>query len=837
MLRKSLLSLSLLSVSLLSPVLPGQSLHAQTTDLPACFAGLDQATVGVPYYCDFGAALNQLIAQFIDQETGVSLKFTFGVTAGSTLPPGLTITQSGVYSGTPTTPGSFSFSIDITYNITVSGQSFSATEPFPSFLQVNGLATSSTIVNPAGLVFALNQGTTTSSQSISLSSRRSQPITYTATATTISGGSWLSVTGSGTINPFQSTSAVVSVNAAGLAAGVYAGAIQLSLSSNESFTLPVILTTTSSQQSLVISQSGVYFQAVQGGTSPPAQSISVLNGGSGSLNFSASASVLSGGNWLSVSPSSGTATSASGAPVSISVNSAGLAAGTYYGKVQISATGIANSPQTASVVLLVASPAQSPGPSLSSTGLIFVARAGGAAASARSITVTNPSPNPLNFSSTAFSDTSTNFYTVSPANGTLTSGQPVNISVQPAAGLAAGVYTGSVTLLFADATTQTTYQHRLAVVLIVVPGLGGGAQTTGSGIEALRPQTTAGCTPAKLILVFTQLGDAFKIPAGWPAPLEVTVVDDCGSFMTQGSVITTFSTGDPPLALSSLKDGRWSGTWEPRNSSSAVTIVAQGQETLPALRGSAQVGGGLQANPLVPVIDAGGVVSAASNAVRQPLAPGSYISVYGKNLSLSSNLATTLPLQTQLGGTQVILAGKALPLIFAGNGQINAIVPFDTPVNTQQQLIVQEAASLSVPEPVVLSATQPAVFTQDNSGSGLGVIVGFKADHSASFVIDHTHPVSAGDVLVIYATGLGAVDQPVAVGTAGPSLPLANTVNTVTATVGGQNASVAFAGLAPGLTVYQVNVVVPNGVAPGSNVPVVLIQAGQQSLPVTIAVQ
>jgi len=46
-----------------------------------------------------------------------------------------------------------------------------------------------------------------------------------------------------------------------------------------------------------------------------------------------------------------------------------------------------------------------------------------------------------------------------------------------------------------------------------------------------------------------------------------------------------------------------------------------------------------------------------------------------------------------------------------------------------------------------------------------------------------------------------------------------------------------FAGLAPQLTVYQVNLVVPPGVTPGNDVPVVLSQAGQQSVPVTIAVQ
>jgi uncharacterized protein (TIGR03437 family) len=398
--------------------------------------------------------------------------------------------------------------------------------------------------------------------------------------------------------------------------------------------------------------------------------------------------------------------------------------------------------------------------------------------------------------------------------------------------LAAGVYTGNVTLVFSDATTQTVYQRRVAIVLIAVSSAG---SVTPAGVFAPR---AASCTPTKLIEVFTQLGGSFTAPAAWPAPLEVTVVDDCGTFMTHGSVVTVFSTGEPPLALTSPGDGRWTGTWVPRSKSSGqVTITAQAQETSPPLQANAQIGGTVLANPAVPAVDAGGVVSAASNTLRQPLAPGSYITVYGENLSSGSFIAPSLPLRTQLGGTQVILAGKPLPLNYAGASQINAIVPFDTPVNAVQQLIVQQNGALSVPAPVVLSPAQPAIFTQDQSGQGLGVIVDYKADGSGSFLVDHSHPVSAGDTLVIYCTGLGPVDQAVTAGNAGPSSPLANAVNPVTATVGGVSATVLFAGLAPQLTVYQMNIVVPAGVTPGSDVPIVLSQSGLQSVPVTVALK
>jgi len=63
-------------------------------------------------------------------------------------------------------------------------------------------------------------------------------------------------------------------------------------------------------------------------------------------------------------------------------------------------------------------------------------------------------------------------------------------------------------------------------------------------------------------------------------------------------------------------------------------------------------------------------------------------------------------------------------------------------------------------------------------------------------------------------------------------------VNPVTVTIGGVDAAVLFAGLAPGFAgLYQLNVVVPGGVSAGDAVPVVVSVAGQASPPVTLAVQ
>ena len=325
--------------------------------------------------------------------------------------------------------------------------------------------------------------------------------------------------------------------------------------------------------------------------------------------------------------------------------------------------------------------------------------------------------------------------------------------------------------------------------------------------------------------------------AGLATPLSAQVVDDCGTPLSSGAVMAYFPNGDLGVPLTASGSGQWSGTWLPHSIATAgpATVVLIATSFAPALYGSAAVLGTTAANPTVPLVLSGGAVNSASYA-HAPLAPGSRISIFGNNLAPALAEDDTSPYLTSLGGTQVLLGGEALPLQVAAPGQINAIVPYDLPIGVPQQLIVQQGAN-AMPETVVLADAQPAVFTQDQSGQGAGVIVVVKPD-GAFFLNGASSPASAGDSLVIYCTGLGSVAPPLPAGTAAPSSPLSRTANPVTVTIGGVAAQVPFAGLAPEFVgAYQVNAVVPSGVAPGSNVPLVVSAAGASSVPVTVAIQ
>jgi uncharacterized protein (TIGR03437 family) len=420
--------------------------------------------------------------------------------------------------------------------------------------------------------------------------------------------------------------------------------------------------------------------------------------------------------------------------------------------------------------------------------------------------------------------------------GTITEAQPVQIVVQPVTtGLAPGIYRGSLTLSFSDGNTRA-----ISLLLVVIaPGPGSAAASGPGGTAASIHAVQASCTPATLAPIFTLLTAGFNVPTGYPGVIDVQVVDDCANPMTTGSVTITFSNGDPPLGLTSLKDGSWVGTWTPRNASSQIVVTANA--SVPAqnpppqnLAGQTQITVGSQTASPLPVIDQDGVVNAASFAALAPLAPGSLVAVFGTRLSQGMVSATNIPLPVNLAGANIVIGGQQAPLLFASNGQVNAVIPYGIPANSAQQAIVIVASALSVPQPVTIAAAAPGVFTSDGKQ---GIVV--DVDLSGNQVlVDATHPATIGHALVIYCTGLGEVNPPVTTGTAAPSDPLSKAVNPVTVTIGGVAANVLFAGLTPTeVGLYQVNVVIPTGLTPGTQVPLVLTAAGQVSAPVTIAVQ
>lgn len=432
------------------------------------------------------------------------------------------------------------------------------------------------------------------------------------------------------------------------------------------------------------------------------------------------------------------------------------------------------------------------------------------------------STTPITFTAGRVTINGQNLVTTLPSEGTITAAQPQRLVIQPKiSGLSPGINRGTLTLSFSDGSTRN-----IAIVVVVVAA---GSKTASP--ESLA-QAQSGCTPTVLAPVFTLLLDGFNIPVGFPGQVAVKVIDDCANLMTSGNVAVSFSNGDAPIHLDSLKDGSWTQTWTPQHTVSSITVTGDAEIPEQKVKGQVKIKGGFSNVTSPPVVPPGAVVNGASFAGQAPLAPGSLVSIFGNKLA-ASGAADKLPLPTILGGSTVVLAGISMPLLFSSDGQVNAVVPFEIAVNTTQQVILTRGSSTSVPQGLTISAAAPGIFTADSSGKGQGIIFGPSGN-----IADAAHPVTAGDVVVIYCTGLGKVDNPVPTGSPALASPLSHVLNKTTVTIGGVQVDPQFAGLTPGFVgLYQVNVGIPAGIAASNQVPVFITAAGQPSLPVTIAVR
>lgn len=646
--------------------------------------------------------------------------------------------------------------------------------------------------------------------------------TYSAVAQPDS-GSWLSVSpANGSVQTDAPKSVVVTGNPTGLNPGTYKGKILINApASNQQISVPVNMVISPAEKSLFLSFNGFTLRAVTNGPPPTPREVLVLNAGTGSMDWAAKATLVGdGAKWLSVTPASGKSTPAEPGLFTISIDQKGLTPGEYYGQVDINSPGADGSPQSVTVVLDVRN--ESPGPEVQPSGVIFTAAPGGPDPASQKVKVVNLTNTALTFVSSSATEIDPNWIDYTPKNGSLPASGSVELTINAKiTSLPAGVRRGTITVQFSDGSL------RVIDLALVLP--------SSAAVSTSKNPAAGTCVPTKQVPIFTTLASGFTVSTGWPIPVLLKVVDDCGDPVTEGSVTTSFSTGDPALAMKALKAGEWSTTWTPKKVQADSLTVTGASRNLPGtLQGVVKASGNIKANPNPPVIAASGVLSAASYALDAPIGIGSLVAIFGQRFAEGVLVAPTTPLPTTLGDTQVIIAGQRVPLQFVSGTQINAVVPYDVEFNARQQVIVRRGSAITTPEDVVMSQAQPGVFTTAGNGQGQGVVL--DVDNK---IVDAANPTSAGKVIIVYATGLGDVSPAVPAGEPAPTNQLSTVVAPVKVTIGGVEApQVLFAGLAPGFVgLYQLNIVVPQGVAAGDQVPLVITVAGQIGSTVTLAVR
>ncbi len=232
---------------------------------------------------------------------------------------------------------------------------------------------------------------------------------------------------------------------------------------------------------------------------------------------------------------------------------------------------------------------------------------------------------------------------------------------------------------------------------------------------------------------------------------------------------------------------------------------------------------------LAPTLASGGVVNTADYTAA--LAPGAMISLFGSNLAGATRQASGAPLPTTLDGVsvEVVDGGRTLPapLFFVSAGQINAQLPFGLQ-GASVSVRVRNAGGVSQAVTVPVRARAPRLFTRTQDGKGEAILL-----HAADYgLVSRERPAQPNEYLVLYLTGLGAVTPEATAGRPGGDGgalgALQRVTETVTATIGGRDAVVHFAGLAPGfMGLYQVNLQAPAGLAEGAHA--VVIRCGGQA--------
>jgi uncharacterized protein (TIGR03437 family) len=235
-----------------------------------------------------------------------------------------------------------------------------------------------------------------------------------------------------------------------------------------------------------------------------------------------------------------------------------------------------------------------------------------------------------------------------------------------------------------------------------------------------------------------------------------------------------------------------------------------------------------------------GIGRIASSASLQsgPVAPGELISIFGRNLAQAPpqtlGLGQDGSILTTLAGTTVTFDGTPAALMFVSPEQINAIVPYEIGGRQETTVVVRSEAGASDPTTLAVAETSPAMFTANQTGSGPGA---FGNEDSTVNGLDN--PAAPGSVVVIFATGGGALEPPALTASlTSPIGPFPTPAGAVRMTIGGLEAELLFAGGAPGLVsgMLQLNVKIPDN-SPTGELPVVLTIGPNSSPPVTVAVR
>ncbi|MEO6724784.1 MAG: FG-GAP-like repeat-containing protein [Blastocatellia bacterium] len=231
----------------------------------------------------------------------------------------------------------------------------------------------------------------------------------------------------------------------------------------------------------------------------------------------------------------------------------------------------------------------------------------------------------------------------------------------------------------------------------------------------------------------------------------------------------------------------------------------------------------------------GTAVSAASFA-GQSLAPDSIASIFGLEMSRTTEIAREQPLPILLANKYVNIkdaAGveRSSQLFFVSPGQINFLIPPDTAIGPATLRVYSPAnpTEAETTGTLLIEKVAPGLFTANANGAGVAAAVVFriKADGTQSY-----EPVSRfdGAMSVSVPIDLGPATDQVFLLLFGTGIRNNSGLAGVTARIGGEAAEVSYAGPQGGFAgLDQLNVRLPRSLAGRGEVDVMLTVDGKQT--------
>lgn len=390
-------------------------------------------------------------------------------------------------------------------------------------------------------------GVAPAARAVNLTSTTSAVLSFSAAANQ----PWLLVTPNGGSTP---GSVSVAVNPAGLTAGTYTGAVTLTPPAPSTpVSVPVTFTVSTAPVTPQLSAAltSLSFEAQVGGTAPAARAVNLTSTTGAVLSFAAAANQ----SWLLVTPNSGSTPGS----VSVSVNPAGLAAGTYNGTVTLTPPS-PSTPVTIPVTFTITAAPVAPRLSASVTSLSFDALAGGSQTLAQTVFISSVTSVALTYTV----NTNAPWLTATPSAGS-TPGA-INVSVNPAT-LTPGQLTGLVTVT--PPAPATPINITVTVRVTGPPAGGGSGQPQLSASPSTLAFTAQGGAPAAQTRTLAVTSTHTNVTLSYTASSNVpwlSVSPAAGS--TPGSLTVTANS----LGLS---PGVYSGSVSLAASSPASTVSVQ----------------------------------------------------------------------------------------------------------------------------------------------------------------------------------------------------------------------------------------------------------------------